>query len=63
MTARRTGFAALAAAALLAFAGCGGEDDGSDVRQIGGTTTGSGSGTGTGSGTGSGTATGATTTG
>lgn len=41
------------AALVLAFtaAGCGGGDDGSNVRNIGGTTTGSGTGTSTGSGT------------
>lgn len=46
------------AALVLAFtaAGCGG-DDGSNVRNIGGTTTGSGSGTATGSGTSTGGAT------
>jgi hypothetical protein len=43
----------IAAAALALVAGCGGDDDGADVRDIGGTTTGStGSGTGTGTGTG-----------
>jgi hypothetical protein len=52
----------IAAAALALVAGCGGDDDGADVRDIGGTTTGStGSGTGTGTGSGTGTETGTTT--
>ncbi len=60
--------ATMALAALtLAAAGCGGDDDGANVRNIGGTTTsssGTGSGSGTRSGTSSGTGsgTGATTT-
>ena len=71
MTARRTASVALAAATLAFLPACGGDDDGADVRDIGGTTTGStasgtgsgsGTGTGSGSGTGSATATGTTTT-
>ena len=54
--------ATLAALVLaLAAAGCGGDDDGSNVRNIGGTTTGTGSGTSTG-GTSTGTETDGTTT-
>ncbi len=59
--------AALALVASAGLAGCGGDDDGADVRDLGGTTetgtgTGSGTGSGTGTGTGSGTETGETTT-
>ena len=50
----------IVAAVLALVAGCGGDDDGADVRDIGGTTTSStGSGTGTGTGTDVGTTTGA----
>jgi hypothetical protein len=65
MTARRTASVALAAATLAFCPACGGDDDGADVRDLGGTTTGStasGTGSGSGTGTGSGTETGTTTT-